>query len=227
MIGTLTGCLLGVVLGMRHALEPDHLIAVSTFFSEGKPSKGVHIGLLWGLGHSLALLAVGAVLAIVGSQMPRRVSDCLEIGVAVMLIGLGVRSVRRALRHGQIRAIRRHSHGEVDHAHASSVSHVHVGRLTFSRGPLAVGLVHGLAGSGWLTALVLASLPSVATRLIYIVLFGLGSAVGMALLSGLMAWPISSVDANGRVRQYISSVGGALSIVLGFAIGWPLVTQLF
>jgi len=227
MLGIVTGCLLGFVLGMRHALEPDHLVAVSTFFTGGKPSKAVQIGLLWGLGHSLTLFAVGSVLTILDAQMPRRLGDLLEFGVGMMLIALGVRAVLRARRQGEAGPITTHSHGERDHAHAAAASHVHVGRWTFASGPLAVGLLHGLAGSGWLTALVLASLPSLPTRLMYIALFGVGSTAGMALLSGLMGWPIARLSAGRSFNPYIRQLGGVLSVVVGLVVACPMLLHLF
>ena len=103
---------------------------------------------------------------------------------------------------------------------------MHVGRWTLARRPLLVGAVHGLAGSGALTALVLATLPTAAARITYMTLFGLGSSVGMAALSGLLGWPLTRLDQQGRALRIVSLVVGLVSTGLGLAWGAPLVSRL-
>ena len=154
----LTG-LLGVALGMRHAVEPDHLAAVSTLATEQKNARaGLALGALWGLGHTLSLLVVGGGLALLEAQMPPWVAALFELLVAVMIVVLGVRAVRRSFIEGRAGRTSTHTHGDVEHTHAAPVEHVHLRSWTFATRPLLVGLLHGLAGSGAITALVLAAL---------------------------------------------------------------------
>lgn len=222
-----TGSTLGALLGMRHALEPDHLAAVSTLVSdEHNTAKAAFLGACWGLGHTLALVVVGVVLVVLRMEMPPRIGDLFELGVALMLIALGLRAIRRAARQGGDGPAATHHHGGVVHHHAGTPGHVHVGTLTLARRPLLVGIVHGLAGSGALTALVLATLPSIGARVTYMALFGLGSTVGMAALSGLLGWPIARFGTNHRTFRAVSMTVGCLSTVLGVAWGAPLVVRL-
>ena len=102
-----------------------------------------------------------------------------------------------------------------------------VGRWTLARRPLLVGAVHGLAGSGALTALVMATMPTVEARLIYLALFGVGSTLGMAALSGLLGWPIARVGAHGAVARGVSLTVGCISILLGVYWGYPLISRLY
>jgi hypothetical protein len=222
-----TGSTLGALLGMRHALEPDHLAAVSTLISDERGSfRGAFLGLCWGLGHTFALVVVGGVLILLRAEMPPRVADLFEFGVAMMLIALGLRAISRAARQGVAGPSALHQHGPVVHRHPGIAPHVHVGHFTLARRPLLVGVVHGLAGSGALTALVLATLPSAAARITYMTLFGLGSTLGMAALSGLLGWPLTRIGGETRTLRMISLVVGCVSTVLGVFWGVPLVSRL-
>jgi len=183
----LTSSGLGSLLGMRHALEPDHLAAVSTLVtSERNSYKAAFLGVCWGLGHTFSLIVVGTVLVVLRAEMPERVADGFEFCVALMLIGLGLRAIYLAARQGPAGPAHVHHHGHTTHVHEGAPAHVHIGTWTLARRPLLVGTVHGLAGSGALTALVVATLPSTAARITYMVVFGLGSTLGMAALSGLL-----------------------------------------
>jgi len=218
---------LGSLLGMRHALEPDHLAAVSTMVTRERNSyKAALVGACWGLGHTLSLLAVGAVLLVLRAEMTTRVSDAFELCVALMLIGLGGRAIRQAARQGTAGPAHVHQHGHVVHRHAGVPAHVHVGRWTLARKPLLVGAVHGLAGSGALTALVLATLPSTAARLSYMALFGLGSTAGMAAMSGLLGWPLARVGSNHTLVRGVSFAVGCVTTTLGLIWGYPLIGRL-
>jgi hypothetical protein len=112
------------------------------------------------------------------------------------------------------------------HRHAGVPAHVHLGRWTLARRPLLVGAIHGLAGSGALTALVLTTLPTTAARIAYISLFGLGSTIGMAALSGVLGWPLARFGSNQVVGRGISLAVGCGSIGLGLVWGYPLVVRL-
>jgi hypothetical protein len=226
----LTSSGLGSLLGMRHALEPDHLTAVSTLVTAtpGERSR-VHaamLGAFWGLGHTCSLVVVGAVLLVLRAEMPARVADLFELFVAIMLVGLGIRAIVLAIRQGPIGPTHTHHHGDVVHRHAGVTPHVHVGRWTLARRPLLVGAVHGLAGSGALTALVLATLTSTTARITYMALFGFGSTLGMAILSGLLGWPLAKLGANRTMMRALSVAVGCLSIGLGIFWGYPLTSHL-
>lgn len=220
--------MLGVLLGIRHAFEPDHLAAVSTLAAEERSVRGgLFLGALWGLGHSFALLLVGGSLAIIETQMPAHISDALELGVGMMIVGLGLRAIARAIREGRAGRVRAHRHGEVLHTHAADLPHVHVSRWTLATRPLLVGIVHGLAGSGALTALVLAELPSVGARLTYIALFGAGSVVGMALLSGLCGVPLARLQRAPKMMAACLLATGLLSVSAGAWWGLSAAERLF
>jgi hypothetical protein len=226
----LSGSALGSLLGMRHALEPDHLTAVSTLVTTAPGGRGhyraVMLGVFWGIGHTLSLIVVGVILIALRAGMPARVSDLFELCVAIMLVGLGVRAIAAAGRQGAIGPTHAHHHGRLVHTHAGATRHVHVGRWTLARRPLLVGAVHGLAGSGALTALVLATLTSTTARISYMALFGFGSTLGMAALSGLLGWPVARIGSNRTVARAISLVVGCTSIALGLAWGYPLTSRL-
>jgi len=215
---------------MRHALEPDHLTAVSTLVTTVPGERGRYraamLGAFWGLGHTLSLVVVGAVLVVLRAEMPARVSDVFELFVAIMLVGLGIRAIALASRQGRVGPAHVHHHGHVVHAHAGAAPHVHVGRWTLARRPLLVGAVHGLAGSGALTALVLATLTSTTARITYMALFGFGSTLGMAVLSGLLGWPVARLGANRTLARAVSLAVGCISIALGLAWGYPLTSRL-
>jgi len=228
-VDLLAGSALGSLLGMRHALEPDHLAAVSTLITaerDGRARRAAWLGACWGVGHSLTLVAAGAVLIGLRRAMPPSVADAFEGCVAVMLIGLGLRAIYQAVVQGPVGPPHVHRHGRLAHIHAGAAPHVHVGRWTLARRPLLVGAVHGLAGSGALTAAVLAELPSNTARLAYMALFGLGSTVGMAALSGLLGWPVGRLARRRGVARATALAVGCLSLLLGVWWGYPLVGRL-
>jgi hypothetical protein len=219
---------LGSLLGMRHALEPDHLAAVSTIVTgEQNRVRAVFLGACWGLGHTASLIATGAVLVIARAKMPTAASDVFELGVAVMLVWLGVRAIISAARQGTAGPVHVHHHGSRVHQHPGAPAHIHIGAWTLARRPLLIGAIHGLAGSGALTALVLATLPTTAARLTYMTLFGIGSTVGMAAMSGLLGWPLARVGSHRGVVRTISMTVGCASTMLGLLYGYPLVGRLF
>ena len=156
---------LGTVLGMRHALEPDHLAAVSTLMTgERSSAKAAWLGAWWGLGHTLTLFTAGALLVVLQAEMPAIVAQVLEVCVVLLLVGFGVRAIHQGAR--RVPKGPTHSHKK-----PKAWSPFQVDRWTLAR-PLLVGAVHGLAGSGALTALVVTTLPSTVTRLAYLMLFG-------------------------------------------------------
>src|SRR4051812_48295778 len=211
---------LGSLLGMRHALEPDHLAAVSTLVTGERNSiKAAFLGICWGLGHTFSLIVVGTILVVLRAEMPTRIADGFEFCVALMLIGLGLRAMYIAARQGPDGPAHVHHHGHTVHVHQGAPAHIHIGTWTLARRPLLVGAVHGLAGSGALTALVLTTLPSTGARLAYMALFGLGSTLGMAALSALLGLPLARLGGDATFARRVSLVVGCLSTALGIFYG--------
>ena len=211
---------LGTLLGMRHALEPDHLAALSVLLTgERSVRKAAWLGVYWGIGHTLTLLAAGTLLVMLRAEMPPIASDVLTCAVALMLVGFGVRAIY--LSASPVSAGPTHSH-----VHGAASRPASSGGWTLARRPLLVGAVHGLAGSGALTALVMATIPSVGARLIYLALFGVGSTLGMAALSGLLGWPIARIGTHGVVARSLSLAVGCISTSLGLYWSYPLINRL-
>jgi ABC-type nickel/cobalt efflux system permease component RcnA len=220
MLFTLTGLLLGLLQGLRHAFEPDHLAAVSTMVAERRAARATAwVGAAWGLGHALTLLCVGGALILLRARMPSWVEDASEVFVAIMLVVLGIRSLVRAVKDGRSGPPTEHAHHGEKHVHAGTHDHVHLDGWTLARRPLLVGLVHGLAGSGALTALVMSKLPTLAASLWFIVLFGAGATIGMALLTGLLGWPLSRMARSPRALPVLMGLTGAASLVVGVVWG--------
>ena len=216
MSSTALGIVLGTAVGLRHAFEPDHLTAVSTLVQETHtPWHGARLGVLWGIGHTTALVVVGTILALIGATLPPRAGTAFELGVALMLLILGARAIAIALRVDAIGA-HPHEHGSGAHAHAPA------GPRRWR--PLVVGLVHGLAGSGALSALVFAEMPGTSARVLYMALFGLGSIGGMAIASGVAGTAIQRLVRSPFAKRRLGIATGVLSIVVGLVWGIPLLT---
>ncbi len=229
MLLTWSALFFGLIRGMGHALEPDHLAAVSTLVAEnshrGASRAGLLLGAAWGAGHTLTLFVVGGALFLFRAAMPARIETAFELLVACMLIVLGVRALVRAVREGRNGAAAMHAHGHghgpatTSHTHAGADDHVHVRGFALARRPLVIGLVHGLAGSGALTAAVVAQLPTPAAGLLYMALFGLGSSLGMAVLSGVAGVPLARIAESRRALPVLLGVSGLVSLGLGIAWG--------
>jgi len=218
MFSLVSGLLLGLLLGMRHALEPDHLAAVSVMVARsGRASAGLLVGAIWGAGHTLALFAVGCVLAAIDRRLPVRSAGLFELLVAVMLVALGTRAVLSRMARNP---------AAIDEPVGRSADPAREKLPRPPLQPLFVGLIHGLAGSGALTALVVARLPTAFARLLYIALFGAGSAVGMACLTGLAGWPLARMQSSPRLLRGVTAAAGVISLLLGLFWGWSAVRAL-
>ena len=218
-VGFVASAALGSLLGMQHAFEPDHLAAVATLMTgERTSAKAAWLGACWGLGHTLTLLAAGTALVVLRAEMPAPVTMAFELGVVLMLVGFGARAIYQAASN----ALPRRTHS---HAKPATSRLVDIDRWTLAR-PLLVGAVHGLAGSGALTALVVATLPSTTTRLGYLALFGIGSTLGMVALSGLLGWQIARMGSDRAVVRTFSLAVGCVSTVLGLFWGYPFLSRL-
>ena len=187
----------GFVLGLRHALDPDHMVAVSTIVSQHRSvRRSSLIGAFWGLGHTASLLTVGVAVIVLKLSISGHLALWMEFGVAVMLILLGIKAIHKAVGRPRIH-MHRHKHNGREHIHIHlhrpGEEHVHHHRhlLRVGTQPFFVGLIHGLAGSAGLMLLVLGTIPSAIAGLIYIAMFGLGSVGGMLVMSSLISLPFA------------------------------------
>ncbi|PYS33376.1 MAG: urease accessory protein UreH [Acidobacteria bacterium] len=222
---------LGFVLGLKHALDPDHMAAVSTIVSESKSMKRSSlIGTFWGLGHTISLLCAGIVVIALKVQISERIASWMEFGVALMLILLGIRAVLKPLRGWKLH-VHRHTHDGGTHSHVQvhrpgEDEHQHRHLIRSGARPFFVGMVHGMAGSAALMILVLATLPSAFAGLIYIAVFGLGSVGGMLIMSSLISVPFILT----RKRFNVLSEGlqvavGLFSLSFGLFLTWQYSVQ--
>ena len=240
MSSIVSAALLGFVLGLQHATDADHLVAVATIVSrERRFSAGALVGVFWGLGHMLTLGLAGVVLIAFGLRVPPRLETGFELAVAVMLVALGALRLRDAARGVDVVApehlVAAHEHegAEVVHSHAHAHDggihahpHVHPSRrlLDALRGggaamtvrAILVGCVHGMAGTGAVTLLVLATLPTTAAAAAYLTVFGAGTLAGMTALTAVMAYPVALALRVRRARQALAIGAGLASIAFGF-----------
>jgi ABC-type nickel/cobalt efflux system permease component RcnA len=216
---------LGFALGLRHALDVDHLAAVSTIVSERRGLwRSSLVGVVWGIGHTTSLLVVAIGVIGLHAEIPPRLGQCLELGVALMLVGLGARLLHAVLRGDAIHA---HVHAHAGRAHVHPHHHVR-GVADHDHGPshrrpFLVGLVHGLAGSGGLMLAVVATIPDPLLAVTYVVIFGLGSIGGMAVTSTLFALP--SRLAAGRVAgadRWLRAGAAVASVAIGLELAWHI-----
>ncbi len=185
----------GFMLGLKHALDADHLAAVSTMASERRSLLSSSlIGALWGLGHTSSLMVAGVVVIFLHFQISKHTEQALEFCVGIMLVVLGVNTLRKLTRGGHVH-VHVHEHGGHLHAHPHMHEHsehvephTHHG-LRLATRPLLIGIVHGLAGSAAITLLVLTTISSPVVGLLYIAIFGMGSIGGMMIMSTLFALP--------------------------------------
>ncbi len=189
---TFSVLLIGFVLGLRHAIEADHLAAVSTIVSEKKSLLTASIvGGLWGVGHTISLFAVGVLVIFLKLQISDSAKTNMEAVVGGMLILLGVNAFRKLLMAEKIH-VHTHEHGTREHIHIHTHGDEGVERShhRFSVRSIVIGMVHGLAGSAALMLLVLPVIASPATALAYILVFGVGSIGGMMAMSFLIGLPM-------------------------------------
>ncbi|HEX6728644.1 MAG TPA: hypothetical protein VF074_01480 [Pyrinomonadaceae bacterium] len=228
-VGILALLGLGLVFGLKHATEVDHVVAVTTLVSEHRSLwRSALVGGLWGAGHTASIVVVGVLVLVFRVTIPLPVTKWLEFGVALMIVSLGVLAMTRVLRRRSDVHLHRHSHDGQSHVHihfhehgtehtnsASIPTHSHaISQIGLK--PLLVGAMHGLAGSAPLTLLVLTQIQPVWLALLYLALFGIGSTVGMMLMSGLIGLPFTFSDRRLTKANYgLQTVAASLSIVFG------------
>jgi len=191
MFSTASLLTLGFLLGMRHATDPDHVVAVATIVS-GRTGllRASAVGALWGIGHTATLLLVGGAILVFELAIPPRLGLGLEFVVAVMLVVLGVRSV----------VTRDRAHGAGQDATR----------------PLAVGFVHGLAGSAFVAMLVLTRIHEPVVGLLYLLVFGVGTMAGMAAVTASIAVPSAFALARiGHGARHLRVAAGLVSVAFG------------
>lgn len=238
--------MLGFGLGIKHALDADHLLAVSTIVGErrGFLSSSV-VGILWGTGHTAALLLVGIAVIALHIQIPEKMALATEFSVAIMLVGLGIRTVWKLLR-GWTLHVHVHSHEDQDNIHA----HLHVhekghadehahshhpmtfdllrpvwwqSQLQKGKRSILIGMLHGLAGSASLMLIVLATIPTTSLALSYIGMFGLGSIGGMVVMSTLIGIPFAMTARRSvRMNLLLRGFSGVFSIGFGLFLAWQV-----
>jgi ABC-type nickel/cobalt efflux system permease component RcnA len=208
---------LGFTLGLKHALDADHLVAVSTIVSGRRGILGSSVvGGLWGLGHTLSLVVVGLLVIALHIRIPERVAMGMEFTVALMLVILGV-NVLRKMREGRGH-VHTHAHGGISLAHG----HPH-GALSGGKRSVFIGMVHGLAGSAALMLVVLTTIPSPGLAMTYIAVFGFGSVGGMMLMSTLLGLPFALTA--GKFESFnsvIRGISGAVSVGFGLFLAWQI-----
>jgi len=185
---------LGALHGVRHVFEPDHLATVSAIATDGRGTRtAMYLGAIWGVGHLVALLTMCGAAMAAGAAIPAAVMVVVDLAIGGVLVALGANAIR-APRAAGARA------------------------FGGTRRSLCVGLLHGLAGSGALTALVIAELPGMAARVAFVVLFGAASILGMAALSGAIGAPLARTARRPRVAKALRVAAGASAIAVGITV---------
>jgi ABC-type nickel/cobalt efflux system permease component RcnA len=221
----------GFLFGLKHALDADHLAAVSTIVSERKSwLSSSLIGGLWGVGHTASLLLAGVVVLFLKIPISEQVERALELCVGVMLIGLGLNALRKLARGGKLH-LHQHAHGGRTHLHP----HLHDGTTAaqpapqeeshhgykIGQRPLWIGMLHGLAGSAALMLIVLSTIQSAGLGFLYIVVFGVGSIGGMMLMSMLLSLPFHLTATRFTQFHWLARVAaGAFSVGFGSLMIW-------
>jgi hypothetical protein len=251
---------LGFFLGMRHATDADHVVAIATIVSRERSMAGsALIGAAWGAGHTITVMAVGTAIIVFGVVIPPRLGMSMEFAVGVMLVVLGVltltgmgRVARAAYGHARLPGggqerdlhdhlhthgdyVHRHQHGHGPGAHGHAEEHTPLGRLDRSGlgriafynwlRPFVVGLVHGLAGSAAVALMILSIIREPVAALGYLLLFGLGTIVGMMLITLILSAPFAFTAVNlpkfnWRLRVASGLVSCAFGVVLIYGIGF-------
>jgi high-affinity nickel permease len=236
---------IGLLLGIRHATDPDHVIAVSTIVArEQKISRAAVIGLAWGVGHTLTILVVGTILIVFRITLPPRVGLSMELAVGLMLIFLGLRNLKLSFtvpwskrkQHHHHAEAHYHLHGDYIHVHADDHGH-NQGETPLSKldrhfrrfsaysavRPLVIGIVHGLAGSAAIALLVLSTIPNPAWAVGYLLIFGVGTILGMILITLAMGGTlIYGQKRFASIGRHFDVAAGVISLAFGVLVTYQI-----
>jgi hypothetical protein len=214
MPSVLAALLLGFVLGMRHATDADHVVALTTMVTGQRSIRAAGlIGAAWGVGHTLTILLVGGAIIVFSVVIPPRLGLSMEFSVAVMLVLLGVANLS-----GAMRRIDQAAHGDDDDSRGKAGP----GAMPLGRS-LVVGVVHGLAGSAAVALLVLTTIRDARWALLYLLLFGVGTVLGMMLLTTAIAVPFALVgDRFARVNRWMVQATSLVSIAFGLFLAYEI-----
>ncbi|NOS61995.1 MAG: high frequency lysogenization protein HflD [Nitrosarchaeum sp.] len=222
----------GFVIGLFHAFEPDHVVAVATqnskstqksslsFFQQIRSGaiKSSILGALWGAGHTSSLVLVSLLIFVFSMNIPNEMFSNFEFGVGVMLVILGVFTYLNRKLVGE-KHIHTHTHDDLVHTHPHTHDKVH----NHGHKSYIIGCIHGLAGSGSLVVLALSTLHDLQTILSFILVFGIGSIVGMMLVSSAIGLPFSLSVYSERINKILRYLVGSISIIIGIDILYNIV----
>ncbi|TSI05782.1 sulfite exporter TauE/SafE family protein [Lysinibacillus sp. BW-2-10] len=208
---------LGFVLGIKHAIEPDHVIAVSTIASQSKKLwRSSLSGVFWGIGHTATLLIVCLILIFMKGEIPEKWAMSLEFLVGIMLVYLGITTIL-SLKNIHLH---QHKHDGEEHkqAHEYEGQHKHNHQLknvSYFKSML-IGLVHGLAGSGAMVLLTMSTANSAWEGAIYILIFGVGTVIGMLFFTTIIGIPFVFSAKKLSLNKILTQIIGVISTVFGF-----------
>lgn len=240
MLGLLSIIALGFFLGMRHATDPDHVIAVSTIVSrQRKIGRSAMIGAFWGVGHTLTILLVGAGIILFNLVIPPRLGLSMELSVGLMLIILGAMNVISFFQtiaapevSASATATHAQPHGDSparEHSHGSNSTSLGFLDRTFGRlglyqylRPLIVGVVHGLAGSAAVALLVLTTIRNPRWAIAYLLVFGLGTIAGMMLITLSLASTFHVMSRSRHFSRGLAMASGVLSLAFGLFVAYQI-----
>ena len=221
-----TSLFLGLTLGAAHACDPDHLVAVGTLTAESKnPRQASVLGMIWGIGHTMALVFIGSLILNMKWAVPEHLSIGMEAFVGLMIVFLGVNLFWRSWQTLTIHA-HQHTHDGTTHTHvhlhgSDTMSHHH--HITGSKIKIfGVGLAHGLAGSAALSLVVMSTSPSTLLGIMYLVIFGLGSIGGMLMMSMLLSLPFIYV--SHAWHHQVKCGAGLIAIGFGGYLTWSILS---
>ncbi|WP_432667233.1 sulfite exporter TauE/SafE family protein [Wukongibacter baidiensis] len=217
-INLLMTLIIGFTLGIKHSLEPDHVIAVSTIVSKTKKLwSSCVVGIFWGIGHTLTLFVVGMIFIFMKKEIPVELALTLEFAVGILLVYLGITSFLFPERKN----VHSHEHehnGDVHnhyHSHDKELEHKHSHNKMTHIKSMFIGLVHGLSGSAAMILLTMSTVKNYLQAGIYITIFGIGTVMGMMICTFLIGIPFAASSNNERFNLIFTRVAGLISTAFG------------
>ena len=237
--------ILGFILGLKHATDADHVVAVTTIVTrQRKLRHAALVGITWGIGHTLMIIIVGIAIIIFHVSIPERAQLSFEFVVAVALVVLGLLNLTGIMKRimTKLEALRPlhthlhfhgaahvHMHNHPEHFHEDPGSHEAVAEFIYHHGvvqllrPFIVGLIHGLAGSAAVALLVLGSISDERVAVVYLAIFGVGTIVGMMLITTLLGVPIIAGSKKfARFDRIVTALSGVISVAYGLSFGYHI-----